>query len=291
MYKLLLPVLFLALFAVACDSREDLAELPQGSLTVDTEALVAEWHALASAENGDLDIEAAHQIAGQLSRTVGGLDPLFDVMANPESDPLTKVLVVISTTPFITEAHAPMLIELTDAAHEQTTRSCATNLLGQLDDHAPAAARLHELKDQEANYTVRLAAILSLMKQRDAEALEMAPEIWEHPDTTDEQRTQIVYLMPNSRVYDFFDLFKDAAVNPNIEFSARMRAVSVVAQADDPSALPILEQVAREDSSEDIRRLATRGRIAMAERFGEAIEDLEEVDLEDADEAETDAPE
>ncbi len=263
---IVLGIFFFGIAVTGCDRREDLPGYQQESQVIDEDALVNAWLEFAKTDEDNLDIDAVHGIAERLSRSSGGIIPLLELLEDSEQEPLTKVLVVISVTQFINESHQAYLITLTEDTHEQTTRSCAANLLGNIE--TPGAQEcLRNLMLNEEDFTVQVAATLALMK-RDKDALERAIALWDDPRITVDQRTQIIYLIPNRSVFDYLHVFKDAVLIPEIDFSARMRSLSVLGQADDPSAVHVIHQVANDGTVEDeIRTTALRILAAQIERF------------------------
>ena len=249
----------MALTAVAlvagCGGKEQPAPA-QREMT--REELIEAWMHIPEAGRDQMNVQAATAIALKLAESgPEGLEPILEVLGDPEAAPLAKVLAVASLTPLVSPEMAPRLISYTQADRDSTTRACAANLLGLLD--LPAAReRLHALVD-DPNSQVRVAALMVLLRQGEAVALDAVRELWKDPDTTWEQRTEVVLAVPEKQAAEFLDIYRDALLDQQFEPHVRVHAATVLGRYGGAEEIPALAEAAGTDPAARVRALAQSG--------------------------------
>ncbi|MBI2434802.1 MAG: hypothetical protein HYV26_18250 [Candidatus Hydrogenedentes bacterium] len=218
------------------------------------EELMANFVGLAKEGPNNLDVVSAQAIAKRLRDSPAGLEPLLQLLADPDADPVAKVLLVISVSPLVKPDMAPRLIDLTQPGHEKTTRACATHLLGLLNT-PEAQARMQELA-KDGEHRVQTAALLIMGSRGDASVIEMMPELWVAPETTDDDRDQILLMLPEEHVRQHLAVYKDAMLNQNIEPKSRERLATLLGRVGDESVLEVLKKAGEDDPNPSVRIMA-----------------------------------
>jgi HEAT repeat protein len=254
--RLLAAVLVLGGFVAACSPRQ--AAPARRELT--REELVDAWKRLPAAGRDNLDVQTAKIIGMKLAENgVEGLRPIFDALGDPQGDPLAKVLAVITVTAVLIEKPElkPQLegdlLRLTEAGQETSTRSCAAHLLGHYVETPAADARMRALlKDPEVR--VRHAATLACIARQFPEAMAELDAFWKDPETTPEERTQFLLVLPDDARHTRF--FKEGALDEKVDLASRLHAVSVLARSGDASVLDALGRLAETAQEPELRQSA-----------------------------------
>jgi len=249
-----------------CAPPEKMAQTAE-TITATPEELMALWREIPKAGIERMDVKTATLIAHGLSQIgPGGLDPIIDVLASPESEGPAKVLAVISLTPVLTEEMLPRLMTLTEAGNDTTTRCCAIDLVG-LFQASEAEARMLALLEDD-NHRVRTEATIMLLRRGHETGLTTVEAIWDHLETTDLHRTQIVLQIPETAYAQLERIFLEAVVNPKVEAPARQRAAELIGRHGGLAGAEALKQCAERDEVEEIRDIAAAGVEAIASRSG-----------------------
>lgn len=210
------------------------------------DGLMQEWKELAKSDFGGLNTNRAMELVQRMAAMgPDGLTALLDVLEDKDANPVAKVLVVISMTPFIQQEQGGRLLAMTQPDRETTTRTCATHLLGFIKSDE-AGIRLRELS-RDPERRVRVEALLVLVMQGDVNAIAQARDLWEAPDTTDRERTQLLLMIPEAITPQFIDLYAEALSHGGLERGALNRAVTVLGRSGDASVLEALEAFAALD--------------------------------------------
>lgn len=219
------------------------------------EQLVDAFKQIAARGAGNWDLQSAQNIVIGLKASPRGVDPLLDIVGDPQADKLAKVLAVICLSPEITPEMAPRLTEFTQPDKDATTRACATHLLG-LVKTPEADARMQALIG-DPEHTVRSAAILVLGAFRnDPAALAELPALWQDAETTNDDRNQILNMVSEEQVREHQELFKDALANQDLNIKARERLATVLGMVGDEAVLEVLDKVAAEDPHDSVKVMA-----------------------------------
>jgi HEAT repeat protein len=221
------------------------------------------YRQIASQGVDNLDVASAHTIVQRLKETPEGLDPLLDLLEDPNANPVAKVLTVISMAKEVTPEMAPRLIGMTQPSHETTTRACATHLLAHL--KAPEAqTRVRELLS-DSEHRVRAAAIMALgALQQDPEVIAQLPSMWAAPETTAADKDQILLMLPEEHVRQNLNVYKDALLDHSLEPKSRERLAVILGRVGNASVLDVLEKAAEEDPVDFVRVMA-RGAVGAIE--------------------------
>lgn len=256
-FRILAAGLLLCAFLAACTPRQ--AAPVRRELT--REELVDAWKRLPAAGKDNLDVQTAKIIGMKLAEDgAAGLQPIFEAMGDPQGDPLAKVLAVITVTAVLIEKPElkPQLegelLRLTAAGQETSTRSCAAHLLGHYVETPAADARMRELL-QDPELRVRHAATLACIARQFPEAMANLDAFWKDPETTPEERTQFLLVLPEDARHTRF--FKEGALDDKVDLASRLHAVSVLARSGDASVLDALGHIAETAEDVELRHSAS----------------------------------
>jgi len=248
--------------ALGCSSQ------PPAPLVDDPEVLMGHWHELTKVmDRAELDFYTATVITERLAALgPNGLDPLFDVLGADDESPLTKLLALMCLQGHLEPEMEDRLVAFTAPEREQTTRTCATHLLGQLGTES-ALAHLQTLLDDE-NERVAHSAYLVLLQKRDAEALARADEFWASPTTMDSDREQFILILPAEAAPKHLSILRNGVTNFELAAAARLRAVELLAQMGETAEdLHALREAARITPEEALRVLAESAAAALSARL------------------------
>lgn len=210
-----------------------------------------------------LDYSAAVMIGERLA-AADRLDLLFATLGDAAANPKAKLLAVVSLTPLLRPEMTTQLAALTESDRETTTRACAAKLLGFIDDDG-ARARLRGLMN-DAERRVRVTALLMLARAHDAQAVEALPALWADPETTTADRVELVLSLPDETSAKFEGIYKEAAVNHELDPEIRIRSVTALGEIGGPAASAVLERCAAEDPIPAVREMARAAADAIAAR-------------------------
>jgi len=252
----------------SCSAPEPGQTAPRGEeAAADTSAardeLVSEWLELAkTSTREDPKIAETSEVAGKLAGLGwAAFGPLMDVMADPQSDPATKVLASLSIREHLTVEMIPRIIEMTQEGNDATTRACATDVLGFMREES-AQKRLAELRDAP-DRRVRFLAYRGLVFQdvQNAQAREDLQKLWRQPDATPEERGHIVLALINGPALDSVWLLKEAVQDQKIAAQARLLAVRMLGRVGDKDCIEALTSCLEKEPNEEVRA-ATENAIA-----------------------------
>lgn len=245
-----------------------------GQQSEEPAALVAEWLAFVHAYDGDQSqVSAAVALVERLAFTgPGALDPLIDVLADPESSPYAKVLTVQCVAPYMSYEYLGKLTPLAQQENDVTTRACAVALIGQF-NHADVVPILRESLD-DSERRVWFSAVLGLAHNGDTSSQQRRIELYAAPETVATEKVQIIEsILGNARVEDvavlamaLADVAKMAPLHKGIA-----QALGRVGNAE---ALDSLRQ-AQESGDETLREIAQSAIAAIEERMAEAASEDE----------------
>jgi HEAT repeat protein len=220
------------------------------------ESLVAEFRAVADAALEDIhkqaDLPRANAITQQLA-AMGpqAIDKLLDILAEPEADPRTKMLVTICVKPVLAKENMPRILSLTEASHNVNTRVNAAHIVGSFNDEALIAKVAELLKDPEPR--VRMAVFQTQLLRGTPEALAMVDAMWADKETPLNDRVQLVVGLPEAKVGEHLKMFEEALRDVALVPQARLRAVSVLGRLGDATALAALEEAAAKDPDKNVK--------------------------------------
>lgn len=238
------------------------------------EALVAEWKKLNDAmladPKKDVDVSKVTQIAQQLA-SLGptGIDPLLEILADPNSNPRTKMLVTMSLTTAMAKENMPKVIALTDAKYDVNTRVNAAHLVSIYGDPELEAVCDKLMEDPEIR--VRLQIFHMRLMRQDPRALAVVDQIWADPDTPVADKMQIVQGLLERDAPQHMQIFLQAVPDPQIAPIARERAVTILGRLGDASAVPVLEKASQEDLDPKIKEVAKTALEALKARLDGSV--------------------
>ncbi|HNR30190.1 MAG TPA: HEAT repeat domain-containing protein [Candidatus Hydrogenedentes bacterium] len=237
------------------------------------EEVYRQWLALADAPVDRIDFSAAVMLGEQLA-AADRMDLVLDALGSPEANPKVKVLAVVTLTPLVRPEMESRLAELTAAANEATTRACAVKLLGFIDSDT-ARARLRELMG-DAEHRTRVTATLMLARARDAEALDALPALWADPETGTSERIELVWSLPDEASERFAPIYKEAALDLELDPEVRIRAVTALGKIGDADAAEILDRCSVDDPVPAMREMARAALAALHARTASSEENAPE---------------
>ena len=239
------------------------------------EQLVAQWTAMATGDKESIDGVKLTDIAQKLAaQGPDKLTPLLDVLANKDAEPGEKVLVVVTTMPFISLSHEPKLIELTEPQVDSISRGCAAHLLAVLQQRrqgTPAGlARIRELMGDSDRH-VRSAAILVMELYGDTDGIAKAIELWSSPDATVEERNSIILNMPQLTVMKNTKLFAEAVLDTKLPAESRKRAIEDLGMVGDATVLDALQKCAETEPDPALKDMAKAAAEAVDSRAKQGL--------------------
>ena len=232
-----------------------------------------QWQRLARAPYDELDHIRAVEVTLQLYQR-GELNLILDVLADPDSTPVAKVLTVVSLTPFLSEDLIEPLTALTGPDHDTTTRACAAKLLGTMllpdmrppeNANGPAQpdpARLAQVRTHlralmgDAEPRVRVTALTMLAREGDEAALAQINDVWHDPSSDANARMEIVRSLPPHEAEPYKAIYLGAAVDATLDADLRRTAVIRLGEMAGEDVLATLEQAAAEDPAPAVREIA-----------------------------------
>lgn len=248
--RFLLISIFVVPFLCGCGSEPP---PPEARHELTPSELFAAWLDLANAPADELDFNTAVAIAERLN-AAQQLDLILNALGAPDTDPKARVLAVVSLTPYIQPTMIPRLKEFTAADRDSTTRACATKLLGMLDNEE-ARTQLRALT-QEPDKRVRNTAVFMLARSGDAQAISQLPAIWNEPETDVRERTELLLCLPQDRPQDYLAIYREAAVNEDLEPELQARAIMALGQAGGPEDADTLNAIAAKTPIPELGALA-----------------------------------
>ena len=223
------------------------------------ESLVAEFQAVADAALEEVhkqaDVGKAMNLAQQLA-AMGpqATDKLLDILAQPDADPRTKMLVTISVKPVLAKENMARVIALTEASNNVNTRVNAAHIVGSFNDEALVARVGELLKDPEPR--VRLAVFQTQLLRGTPEALAMLDAVWADATTPLNDKVQLVLGLPESHVAGHLKMFEAALGDATLDPQARVRALTVLGRLGEASGLAALEKAAASDPDPEVKAQA-----------------------------------
>ena len=234
------------------------------------EEYMRDWHDLAAEPPGKMDEGSAKMIAGKLAAVEGGLDMLFEVLADPESRPEAKLLAVVSLQPQLSLSLEPRIDQLTEPGLDPTTRACATQLLAFLRSEF-SLNKLRTLLD-DANHQVKMAALLGLLEAGKDDVFDHAEALWHADAARGQDRTAMILALPDTYAQTHLADYA-AALADDIEIAphARMIAAGALARSQDRQWLGALAKAAESDPDAQVREVSTQAKIVIEERATEEL--------------------
>ncbi len=267
MYGMIL-VLTAAMASVGCSKKEQ----PSQVLHVAEEPvdLVAQWHEIPKAGHESMDVGSAIEIANAMAASgPNGLDPLLRVLEEPEESPTAKMLAVICLSPHMQESFLPRLTALTQPEHNQATRGCAAHLLG-VSGAPEAEARVRELFADPDKH-VRKAAVLIMTRRGDKDALAQALTLWEDPDISDADRSELVLGFPDHAAADNLHIFAAAFCMTGLDGQARSRAIQLLGLLGGADLLPAMDACLEQETDANLRDMLDAAITAVRSRTKEGV--------------------
>jgi hypothetical protein len=221
--------------------------------------LVTLWTQHANMAPSEFDPMKGIAFAENMARQgAEGLEPILDELADPDGAPGAKVFATISLQGLMnTEAGkgiTPRLIELTDASNNEHTRSCAAHLLGTSID-PDAVARVKALAE-DPDHSVRTAARLVLIHRGEQVGIDTIDEIWNDPDTTNEERNELIRAIPQGFAADHLPIYNAALRDENVAVDLREGIVSILATMGNAESLEALRYAAENDPNPVVKSRA-----------------------------------
>lgn len=252
LYRIFFGITLLFLIA-GCgrqESRPDLEPEPQAPVT--PEDLFVQWREIPEAGHEFMDIGRAIVIANALAQQgPDGLEPILDVLASPEEDPVAKMLAVICLSSHMNESFLPRLLELSEPGHESITRGGAIHLLGAFPD-GEVQARLRESMTDDDKHVSKVATFV-LLRRGDIDAFERTLALWDGNDISVHDRNEIILALPDAQASRHLRLFEEALCNRDLDVPARKRAIQTVGALGDSEALPLLEACLDRETNAELR--------------------------------------
>ncbi len=235
--------------------------------------LMARWHELArKALKNPEDVQTRAQcglIANQLARFgPKALFPLLDIIGNPDAKPRTKLLAVNCLQGLEQPSWTAKLKPLADPERDVTTRACAVHLMGGL--RTPELKPLLKQLADDKERRVRFAALRGLALYGDQQARAEFAKLWEDPDITLEEKTEITRIFANDVEHEkeSFNIQILSKAIKDFELSTEIRRLAMIplGRSGSAEAIPALEYVAEKAPEELIKQIAASMAESLRER-------------------------
>jgi len=233
--------------------------------------LITEWRALAENGEANLGNPRATTIGLELRRQgVEALNPVMDVLADPNSKPGAKALALTTLRTVLDPAMAPRLREMCKPDQDGTTRACATELLGRI-PNPDTVAFLKQLQN-DPEKRVRIAATIGLLANEDAEVRTHIAELYHQPDNTMQQRGALVLALADFAKPEDTPLLTEAVVDERYDAVTRQILISALGRVGDATAIePLTKCASAQSLPEATRTLASDAATAIQTRLRGAV--------------------
>lgn len=203
--------------------------------------LIAQWKAmLADVESLDGNPEPIRLAMELSTRSDTALNPILDYMAAPETQPVEKLATVQALSTYVSPAYIDELVALQSDEHDPLTRACATALLGEINDDQVIPHLRAALEDPAPR--VQFAAKSGLAQHGDDAIREELRQEYFQPDTSVEERAEIVRMLLIGPQPDDLDVLGQALLEPDTANRARANIVLAMSRFGDIPAIQTLRQ-------------------------------------------------
>jgi HEAT repeat protein len=261
-------VLLALVLGFGCGGRDEQVTVQQKGQDGDdnrADALVREWFELARSPEENLANPRCRQIALEISQiNMEKLAPIFEVIADADTDIEEKVLAVATVDCVTGPVTVPWLTSLLTPESSADTRACAVQLLALSND--PSVLETLRECTEDDDRRVRLAALVGLMGQGDAEAREKLSEMFRAGGIGQNERNRIlVSIAADPREADLAVLL-EAIEDDAFPEGLRVQAIGAVGRVGNATSIEVLERIVSEESNETLRDVARDAVEAIAAR-------------------------
>ncbi len=246
----------------APQSEQTSAPLPPVD-SMNESALAAEWMLIAQAPQkfkGDPRVFAIGLRLDTLSPTA--LSPFIALLGKPDTSAETKIFILESTHYYMDTDYIPHLTPLLNSS-DPTTRSCATTLLGGINDEVVIKS-LTKMR-QESDPRVAFAAWSGLAQQGiDPHRREFIDQ-YSSPTVRPNQRAEIVRILLKGVKTEDEAIASAVITASDTEPTVRKLLVMALADVGTPTSIPMIESSTSLDASEEYKMLAEAS-IAMIQK-------------------------
>ncbi len=230
---------------------------------------LAQWLEIANQGVQQWDVPRASLLVNQMAQSgPEGLEPMFKLLEDPAGKPEPKVLATMTILPLLRPESVPRLLAMTEPKNEVTTRSCATQMLGMLASPEAEARTRALMKDPVLE--VQFAAVYCLLRDGDAEAVSIMPELWKRPELSKNQRDSLISSIPMSAAAMAAAVCREAATDARLLPENRRHAIEILVSQGDAESLAVLEKCAQSDPDAGVRDFAKAGLEAAKARSASA---------------------
>ncbi len=234
------------------------------------DALMEEWRAIAASKPEEVDQARIIQIANTLAEHgPEALEPFFAVIEDPDATPVKKMLAVMSLSAHVDQSHAPRLMALSEPEHDAVTRGCAVHLLNNTGT-PEAVFHVRDLMDDEDPHVSKVATMV-MLRTGHGEALERTLALWDAPDTSAQDRTNIVLGIPDMVAMACLRVFEEACCNEELERHARQRAIQVLEFLGNEDSLPAVAACLEAEEDAELRTMLEAARAEIQKRVDEGV--------------------
>ena len=203
--------------------------------------LVAEWNTLSADRDAARQTGRHKEIAYMLGNMrPEALFPIVDVMGAADTAPHVRVFAVESLSLFMQPAHVEKLGALLDPKNDATARACAASLLGTIRD--PKALDYLRGVANDPERRIKFSALLGLGNQGDKTMRDQAAAMYAQPETTPEEKVQIVLLILKETGPADVPILEDALLVPAIDSILKGMIVTNLGRIGDASAVEPLKK-------------------------------------------------
>lgn len=241
--------------------------------------LLDEWNELAKNPVENINAERPAEILYELTMIApDGYQPIFDIFADPATEPAVKVLAMYSLKGVVGidtkgEQIIPQLKTLLSQDLDATTEACALQLLAlsTKDELAPVFKARLDAEDSR----VRLAALSGLVRLGEPEGRLAMEKMYGEESTRPEERERILFELMRVPTAADLPFLTKVAQDPTISTDNRSKILTAIGQVGNPEVYPALRAIAANQAfPEAVRDQAVNAEEAIKSRFEAAGADL-----------------
>lgn len=216
--------------------------------------LEEEWKDVVQNADENLEDPAYSAIMWELAEFgPDALIPMLDIVADDSYSPAARVVTADRLKYHAHPRMVPRLKELATGEFDNTTRACATFLLGLIPTEETTAL-LREL-EQSDEPRIRFSAILGLANAGDEDALAQLREKYAEQDLDVEYRRELVNFFAFKGKEEDVEILSNAVLREELTVFQRALVAASLADIGDPAAIPALEKL-KNHENEALRNIA-----------------------------------
>jgi hypothetical protein len=239
------------------------------------EALIAEWQELSEDPLVNMGETRLLVIAEDLNaHGVEYLEPILDVLADPETTKERRVFALVSLQHVVSPAMKDRLVSLATDADDDRTRGIAIQLLGDLDD--ASLQPLFEKFAQTDVEFVRFPALQGLAKLGSEEAQDVLYSMFDENENNWPLQDRIVQTLAETPKPRHEDMYLTAGADQMLESRSQQAALMALGEIGDAETISRLEAIKSDSTPTYIAELIDQAIAQIRERHDLPASEAEE---------------